>query len=119
MKKISEDQATNNMLLSLEGNKKLFRNNVGGLRTPNGGYIYFGLGNTGKGKGGSPDYVGWTETEITPDMVGKKVAIFTGIEVKSSCGTLTEQQIKWRERIISANGIYKVFKGDKYVNTDK
>ena len=35
---------------------------------------------------GSPDEVGWTTVTVTPDMVGKKVAIFTGIEVKRPGG---------------------------------
>ena len=30
----------------------------------------------------SSDLIGWTEVVITPEMVGKKVAIFTAIEVK-------------------------------------
>lgn len=119
VKKISEEQATNKMLLSLENNEKLFRNNVGSLKTPSGGFIHFGLGNTGKGKGGSPDFIGWTEIEITQDMVGLKLPIFTAIEVKSSCGTLTENQIKWRGRLMNAGAIYKIFKGDKYVQSDK
>jgi len=31
---------------------------------------------------GGTDLIGWTSVEITPAMVGKKIAIFTGIEAK-------------------------------------
>jgi hypothetical protein len=31
---------------------------------------------------GSSDLIGWTVKTVTPDMVGRKVAVFTAIEVK-------------------------------------
>ncbi len=31
---------------------------------------------------GTPDYIGMASVTVTPDMVGKKVALFFGIEVK-------------------------------------
>ena len=49
-------------------------------------HMSFGLGvkvGGGAGSGGFPDLIGWTRKTITPDMVGQKVAIFTGIEVKA------------------------------------
>ena len=33
---------------------------------------------------GSSDLIGWKSIEITPDMVGKRVAVFTAIEVKAN-----------------------------------
>jgi|SRR5579862_2122339 len=42
-------------------------------------------------KGGS-DYVGWTPVKITPEMVGKTVAVFTGIEVKTPDGRRSPEQ---------------------------
>ena len=30
----------------------------------------------------TPDLIGWTSVMVTPEMVGTKVAVFTGIEVK-------------------------------------
>jgi hypothetical protein len=36
----------------------------------------------GCGPQGASDYLGWTEVTVTPDMVGKKIAIFTAAEIK-------------------------------------
>src|ERR1700722_4368372 len=36
----------------------------------------------GCGPTGMPDYLGWTEVTITPDMVGQKIAVFTAAEIK-------------------------------------
>ena len=33
---------------------------------------------------GWPDLTGWTEIEITPDMIGRKIAVFTVVEVKAT-----------------------------------
>lgn len=33
---------------------------------------------------GSSDLIGWTVVEITPEMIGRKMAIFTAIETKKS-----------------------------------
>jgi hypothetical protein len=41
---------------------------------------------------GSPDLVGWQAVTITPDMVGKKFAVFTGIEVKAPRGRVRNEQ---------------------------
>ena len=42
-------------------------------------------------KGGA-DLVGWTSVEITPEMVGKKMAVWTAIEVKTSKGKVSAEQ---------------------------
>lgn len=67
----------------------LLRNNSGVAREPdgNGGtrYVRYGLGNTSKKineKYKSCDLIGITPVVITPDMVGKTLGVFTGIEVK-------------------------------------
>ena len=33
---------------------------------------------------GSSDLIGWTPVTVTPDMVGKKIAVFTAVEVKKN-----------------------------------
>lgn len=54
----------------------IFKNNVGKLRDERGNIVTFGLCK------GSSDLIGWTPITITPDMVGKKIAVFTAVEVK-------------------------------------
>ena len=55
---------------------KLFRNHVGFIKDKDGVGHRFGLCK------GSSDCIGWTTVKITPEMVGRKVAVFTAIEVK-------------------------------------
>lgn len=57
-------------------NIPLFRNLVGKFKTVDGQWVNAGLGR------GSSDLIGWTSVTVTPNMVGKKVAVFTAVEVK-------------------------------------
>lgn len=59
---------------------------------------------------GSSDLIGWTEVEITPEMVGKKVAIFTAIEVKTNTGRVTQEQLNFVQKIKSSGGIAGIAK---------
>ena len=54
----------------------LFRNLVGKFKTVDGQWVNAGLGR------GSSDLIGWTPVVITQAMVGKRVAVFTAVEVK-------------------------------------
>lgn len=58
--------------------------------------------NTGLPPGFS-DLFGLVAVEITPDMVGQRVAIFTAIEVKSARGRATEKQRNFL-RAVNDNG---------------
>lgn len=64
----------------------LFRNNVGAYKDPKTGrWVRYGLANESKEMNQhtkSSDRVGWTPIEITPEMVGKTVPVFTSIEMK-------------------------------------
>lgn len=57
-------------------NGRLFRNNTGALKDQDGRLVRYGLCT------GSSDQIGWTPYTVTPEMVGKQIAIFTAIEVK-------------------------------------
>lgn len=57
---------------------------------------------------GSADYVGWTPVEITPDMVGETVAVFTSIEIKTATDAIDEDQIIWYKAVKRDGGIAKV-----------
>jgi len=55
-------------------------------------------------KGGS-DLIGWASVEITPDMVGRRVAVFVAIEVKEGRTTTTPEQANFLERVRQAGGL--------------
>jgi hypothetical protein len=86
-------------LLSLPKNQRLFRNNVGLATTANGHTIRYGLCK------GSSDLIGWTTVEITPDMVGKKIAIFTAVELKTKHVKLSPEQANFIAQVNAAGGI--------------
>lgn len=63
----------------------LMRNNSGALKDQSGRVVRFGLGNISKkhnDKIKSSDLIGLTVVTITPEMVGRKVAVFTAVECK-------------------------------------
>ena len=79
---------------------RLFRNQVGQLPDPRTGRpVQFGLAK------GSADLVGWKTIEVTPDMVGQRLAVFTSIEVKTPTGRPTTYQKAWLAAVDKAGGI--------------
>jgi len=64
-------------------------------------------------KGG--DRIGYHITEITPDMVGKQVAIFTSIEIKGPGDDLHPGQIKWHNTILCHGGISEIWTEDEII----
>lgn len=67
-------------------NCQLLRNNSGALKDSTGRWVFFGLGNVSKKHGEkikSSDLIGFTQVTVTPEMVGKTLAVFTAIEVKT------------------------------------
>lgn len=58
---------------------------------------------------GSPDLVGWTTIEILPEMVGKKVAIFTAIEAKTESTITSKEQKNFIKQVKKNGGIAGVF----------
>jgi len=62
----------------------LLRNNNGAAFDKTGRLIRYGLGHVApKQKTRSSDLIGWTPVIITPAMVGKVIAVFTAVEVKT------------------------------------
>jgi hypothetical protein len=53
---------------------------------------------------GSSDLIGWTSVDITHDMVGRRFAIFTAIEVKDSKGRATSAQLNFIAQVKQAGG---------------
>jgi len=65
---------------------RLFRNNSGVLMNEVGVPVRFGLGNESSKfnkQFKTGDFVGWFPVTITPEMVGKTVAVFANIEAKA------------------------------------
>lgn len=53
---------------------------------------------------GFADTFGWVPVEITPDMVGKKFAMFIGLEIKSQSGAVRDNQIAFVNAVNRAGG---------------
>jgi len=54
---------------------------------------------------GGSDLVGWTPVTITPEMVGKRVAVFTAVELKIGKLPTTEDQDRFLSRVAEAGGV--------------
>ncbi len=109
----SEKKIINETLLNLSPNKRLFRCNCGmgwtGDIIKKTGNILL-LKNPRPFRGfpkGFPDLLGWTEIEITPDMIGQKIAVFTAEEIKAT-GGLSSDQKEFRNIIKRMGGIFRV-----------
>lgn len=86
--------------LFIRGNrdgKRLFRNNVGVAFTEH-GRVEYGL------RKGSADLIGWETIEITEEMIGKKIAVFLSVEVKTETGKTSKDQELWFEMVKNAGG---------------
>lgn len=94
------------------GPVRLFRNNVGAawqgtaqqlttgdvlLRNPR--RVVYGL------CPGSADLIGWRVVEITPDMVGRRLAVFVAAEVKTATGRLREDQENFLAAVRQSGGV--------------
>lgn len=65
---------------------RLFRNNIGSFKDRTGRWVQYGLAP------GSADLIGLRTVTITPEMVGREVALFIGIECKTDKGRISEEQ---------------------------
>ena len=54
---------------------------------------------------GASDLIGWTAVEVTPEMVGRTLAVFTSVEVKFGKGQATEDQQGWLDAVTADGGI--------------
>jgi hypothetical protein len=98
---MKEKNLQNLLRLNLPKNVRLFRNNVGVCKTENSTIVY-GLCT------GSSDLIGWTSIEITEEMIGKKLAIFTALEIKTETGKVSPEQKVFLENVKNAGGIAKI-----------
>lgn len=118
---MSERDVQNKILLTCgRGDARLFRNNTGmgwtgqTRRFSNAGQVVVRAGDmliqnprplhAGLCEGSS-DLIGWRSVEITPGMVGQRVAVFAGIEVKTDRGRVSEEQSRFIAAVVAAGGI--------------
>jgi hypothetical protein len=101
------------LVQAVHTNGRLYRNNVGAIKTAS-RYIEYGLCR------GSSDLIGFTEIIITPEMVGKKIAIFTALEIKNSTGRPSKEQVQFIKKVNEAGGISGVIRNiEDYKNVFK
>lgn len=91
---------------------RLFRNQVGGawmgkprgevLLTSEARFVQCGLAV------GSGDLIGWHSVTVTPDMVGRKLAVFLSVEVKTDTGRVLPEQTNWLKQVQKHGGIAMV-----------
>jgi len=88
------------LALGRERELRLFRNNVGVLRDANGRPVRFGL------HPGSSDLIGWRSVTITPEHIGRALAVFAAVEVKAPQGRhpVTEEQQRFIDAVLAAGG---------------
>ena len=68
------------------GAVRLWRNNTGALVDQQGRFVRFGLCK------GSSDLIGLRSLEVTPEMVGRRLAQFVALEIKTESGTVSTEQ---------------------------
>ena len=54
---------------------------------------------------GSSDLIGWRTVEVTPEMVGRKLAVFVAVEAKTVRGRASEEQQAFLQAVRAAGGI--------------
>jgi len=120
---LKEKTLINTILLNLPEHIKLFRINCGMAWT--GKFInkiknkitlenprpFHGAPN------GFPDLAGWESITITPEMVGKKIAVFTGYEVKAT-GDLSKKQENFKKKLIEDGGNFIKVTNNNNPNTN-
>ena len=77
---------------------RVFRNNVGVLPDRRGVPVRYGL------CPGSADLVGWRAITVTQEMVGKTVAQFVALEVKTQRGRVRDDQRRWLDALQADGG---------------
>ena len=62
---------------------------------------------------GSSDLIGWSQVAVTRDMVGKELAVFTAIEVKTKTGRASREQLRFIEAVRAAGGFAGIARSEE------
>ena len=84
------------------GTVRLWRNNTGALLDQQGRYVRFGLCK------GSSDLIGLRALEITPELVGQRLAQFVALEIKTAQGVLSPVQRAFLRLVQELGGVAAV-----------
>lgn len=84
------------------GPVRLWRNNTGALVDQQGRFVRFGLCK------GSSDLIGLRSLEITPEMVGQRLAQFVALEVKTASGVVSPEQRAFLRVVQELGGVAAV-----------
>ena len=98
----TESSIMHRVMLALSAMRcRVFRNNVGLTPPipPDNRRVQYGL------CPGSSDLIGWRVATITPDMIGRRVAIFMAVEVKQPGRHPTKEQRNFLSAVKHAGGI--------------
>lgn len=66
---------------------------------------------------GSSDLIGWKRVTITPDMIGKTLAVFTAIEIKTATGRASPEQKHFIEAVQKSGGIAAIVRDEKQLKS--
>lgn len=78
---------------------RIFRNQTGTYKLADGRYLSSGL------CPGSSDLIGWAPIVVGPEMVGRTLAVFVAVEVKSARGRITNEQQDFLDTVNAMGGI--------------
>ena len=81
------------------GRVRLWRNNTGALVDQQGRFMRFGLCK------GSSDLIGLRSLEITPELVGQRIAQFVAMEIKTGSGTVSPEQRAFLQLVQQQGGL--------------
>ena len=81
------------------GRVRLWRNNTGALVDQQGRFVRFGLCK------GSSDLIGLRSLEITPALVGQRIAQFVALEIKTGSGTVSPEQRAFLQLVQQLGGL--------------
>ena len=84
------------------GAVRLWRNNTGALVDQQGRFVRFGLCK------GSSDLIGLRSLEVTPELVGQRLAQFVALEVKTASGVVSSEQRAFLRVVQELGGVAAV-----------
>ena len=108
-----ERSVINDHLANLPADTRMFRINSGmawqgsETRRPDGSLLLQNPRPFHGAPAGFPDMIGWQTIEITADMVGQKVAVFTAVEAKTGRLQLSKFQRLFRDALVRMGGQFK------------